>query len=285
MQIVTDRGSDFSPEQLEGLKIHFAPMRLVLDGKTYSSGVDIQADEFYELMAASSGFPSTSQATAGDFAGLYRELAKEDADILSLHISSGLSGTLDSARAGADMVPEARVTFWDTKWLSCPEGWQVEAAAKALLAGWPMEKVFERLEALRSKTVAMFTLDTLKYLIHGGRISHIKGLLGSLLHIRPVITVDPVSGKYTQLAQERTMKRSVQKMVELLSQRYSPGSELRVQIMHGKNPEMVAYLKESLEAVFRCRWLPTISVAPVLGAHTGGGVVAFSAAPFELFQF
>lgn len=285
MKIVTDRGSDFSLEQLAGLEIHFAPMRLVLDERTYSSGEDITPERFYELMSESSGFPSTSQATAGDFAEIYRNLAKEDPEILSIHISSGLSGTLDSARAAAEMVPEAKITFWDTKWLSCPEGWQVETAARALLAGWPLEKVFQRLEEVRTKTVAMFTLDTLKYLIHGGRISHIKGLLASLLHIRPVITVDPLSGKYAQLAQERTMKRAVQKMVELLSQTYAAGSELRVQIMHGMNPEMVVFLKESLDGVFRCRWLPTISVAPVLGAHTGAGVVAFCAAPVELFDF
>ena len=284
MKIVTDRGSDFSPEQLAGLEIHFAPMRLVLDGQTYSSGVDITPKRFYELMAESGGFPSTSQASAGDFVEMYRALAKEDPEILSIHISSGLSGTLDSARSAAEMVPEAKVTFWDTKWLSCSEGWQVEAAARALLAGWPMEKVFRRMEELRSKTVSMFTLDTLKYLIHGGRISHIKGLLASLLHIRPVITVDSVTGKYVQLAQERTMKRAVQKMVDLLGQTYAAGSELRVQIMHGMNPEMVSYLRESLEAAFHCRWLPTISVAPILGAHTGASVVALCAAPVELFD-
>ena len=124
----------------------------------------------------------------------------------------------------------------------------------------------------------------MKYLIHGGRISHIKGLLASLLHIRPVITVDPETGKYTQLAQERTMKRSVQKMVELLSATYATGSEMRMQLMHGANPEMVAFMKECFDQAFRCTWLPTISVAPVLGAHTGGNVVAFCAAPIELFE-
>ena len=284
MKIVTDRGTDLSPEQAEGLEIHYAPMRLMLDGKTYSSGEDITPEQFYELMAKTEGFPNTSQATAGDFASIYRELAKEDPEILSLHISGGLSGTLDSARAGAEMVPEAKVTFWDTKWLSCPEGWQVELAARALRAGWPLDKIMSRLETVRAQTIAMFTLDTLKYLIHGGRISHIKGLLASLLRIRPVITVDPVSGKYIQLAQERTMKRALQKMAELMVDRYGAGRVMRVQLIHGMNPEMVAVLKEEFERVFSCRWLPTLSVAPILGAHTGGSVVAISLAPAELFD-
>jgi DegV family protein with EDD domain len=284
MKIVTDRGTDLSAQQAAGLDIAYAPMRLTLDGKTYASGEDITPEDFYALMARSDGFPTTSQATAGDFAQIYSRLASEDPDILSIHISGGLSGTLDSARAGAEMVPEAKVTFWDSKWLSCGEGWQVEVAARAVKAGWSLERVMSHLETVRSQTVSMFTLDTLKYLIHGGRISHIKGLLASLLHIRPVITVDPETGKYTQLAQERTMKRSVQKMVELLSATYATGSEMRMQLIHGANPEMVAFMKECFEPAFRCTWLPTISVAPVLGAHTGGNVVAFCAAPIELFE-
>lgn len=284
MKIVTDRGCDLTEGQVEGLEIHYAPMRLTLDGRTYASGEDITPEQFYELMTQTEGYPTTSQATAGDFAQIYRRLAAEGAEILSLHISSGLSGTMDSARAGAEMVPEARVTFWDTKTLGCPEGWQVEAAARALAANWPLEKVLQRLDEIRRATLEMFTLDTLKYLIHGGRISHMKGLIASLLRIRPVISVDLDSGKYINLGQERTMKRAVEKMVELAQKTYAAGSELRVQLMHGNNPEMLAYMREVLESAFRCRWLPAMSVAPVLGAHTGPSVVAFAVAPVELFE-
>jgi DegV family protein with EDD domain len=284
MKIVTDRGCDLTAGQMEGLEIHFAPMRLTLDGRTYSSGEDITPEAFYELMAQSDGYPTTSQATAGDFAQLYRRLAEQNDQILSVHISSGLSGTLDSARAGAEMVPEAKVTFWDTKTLGCPEGWQVEVAARALLANWPLERVLHRLDEIRQATFEMFTLDTLKYLIHGGRISHMKGLIASLLRIRPVITVDLESGKYASLAQERTMKKAVEKMVELAQKTYAAGSELRVQLMHGNNPEMLVFMKETLDNAFRCHWLPAVSVAPVLGAHTGPSVVAFAIAPVDLFK-
>ncbi len=284
MKIVTDRGCDLSAEQLEGLEIHFAPMRLTLDGVTYNSGVDITPEAFYDLMNQTEGFPTTSQATAGDFASLYKQLAAEDPEILSLHISGGLSGTLDSAHAGAQMVPEAKVKFWDTKWLSCPEGWQVEMAARMLKAGFSLDQVFDRLKELRSATLAMFTLDTLKYLIHGGRISHLKGLLASLLHLRPVITVDHETGKYTPMGQERTMKRAVQRMAELIAKMYPLGSNLRIQIMHGKNPAMVELLRETLAGMFQCQWMPTMAVAPVLGAHTGGSVIGVAAAPAHLFD-
>jgi DegV family protein with EDD domain len=107
MQIVVDRGMDLAGKQLKDLDLHFAPLRLTLDGKTYVSGVDIQVDEFYKLLGETDGYPITSQPSAGDFAELYRELAKTDPEILSIHISSGLSGTINAAQAGAAMVPEA----------------------------------------------------------------------------------------------------------------------------------------------------------------------------------
>jgi fatty acid-binding protein DegV len=111
-----------------------------------------------------------------------------------------------------------------------------------------------------------------------------KGLIASLLRIRPVITVDLESGKYASLAQERTMKKAVEKMVELAQKTYAAGSDLRVQLMHGANPEMLVFMKETLDNAFHCHWLPSVSVAPVLGAHTGPSVVAFSVAPVELFE-
>ncbi len=284
MQIVTDRGSDFAPAQLKGLKIHFAPMRLTLDDKTYSSGEDLSPEAFYDLIQQTDGFPTTSQPSAGEFAELYRSLAREDPDIFSIHISSGLSGTLDSARAGAAMVPEAHVTFWDTKTLSCPEAWQVEAAARALQAGWPLERTFQLLETIRQKCEGMFTLDTLRYLIHGGRISHLKGLLASVLHIRPVIGVGKEDGKYITLGQERLMKRALQKIADVTAGLYPEGTPLRVQLLHGKNPEALEMLRERMAGMFECHWTPTANVAPILGAHTGASLVGLSVGPACVFE-
>jgi DegV family protein with EDD domain len=284
MWIVTDRGSDFSAEQLSDLGVQFVPMHLTLDDKTYSSGEDITSEQFFDLLELSQGYPTTSQATVGDFASIYRRLAEVDPEIFSIHISSGLSGTLDSARSGAALVPEARVTFWDTMTLSCPEAWQVEAAARALKAGWPLERVLTYLGQIRLATEGMFTLDTLKYLIHGGRISHMKGLVASLLRIQPVIGVDKISGKYDTRGQERTMKKALQTLTNTLLKYYSEGSHLRVQLLHGKNPDGVAMLKEMVGKLFDCKWDPTAVVGPILGAHTGGGLVGLSAAPVDVFQ-
>jgi DegV family protein with EDD domain len=283
MQIVTDRGCDFSQEQLTNMKIHFVPMRLTLDGKTYSSGDEISPEAFYDLLTTTESFPTTSQATVGDFENLYRELAKEDPDILSIHISSGLSGTINSAKAAAANVPEANVTIVDTKTLSCAEAWQVEAAYHAVQAGIPLDKILPMLSQIGKKTEGMFTLDTLKYLIHGGRISHLKGLLASMLNIKPVIGVEKEFGKYYTLAQEITMKRAIRKLGQVLTRFFPEGSKLRVQMVHGKNPEGIELLRDSLLSLFQVHWMPTLSVAPILGAHTGAGVVGVIAGPQELF--
>ncbi|HEX9018648.1 MAG TPA: DegV family protein [Anaerolineaceae bacterium] len=284
MQILTDRASDLAAPQLAGLNIHFVPMRLTLDDKTYSSGEDLSPADFYDLLETTEGFPVTSQPSAGDFAEIYRQLAKTDPEILSIHVSSGLSGTLNSAKAGAEMVPEAKVTFWDTKTLSCPEAWQVEAAARGLQAGWPLEKIQQSMEKIRQSAEGIYTLDTLKYLIHGGRISHLKGLLASVLHIRPVIGVEKESGKYYTLGQERTMKRALQKLAEIAGNFFPEGTPLRVQLLHGKNPEGLEILHEMMASRYPCQWTPTATVGPILGAHTGGGLVGLSVGPADIFR-
>jgi DegV family protein with EDD domain len=284
MQIVTDRGCDISDEQLNGIEIHFAPMHLTLDGKNYSSGENISSAEFYDLLETTEGLPVTSQAVSGDFAAIYKNLAKTDPEILSIHISSGLSGTYQSAIAGAQMVPEAHVTHWDTKTLSGPEAWQVEAAAHAAKNGWQMNEILGLLQRIRNAAEGMFTVESLRYLIHGGRISHIQGLIASLLQIRPVIGVGKEDGKYYTLAKERTTQKALQKMAQAITQFHPEGSQLRAQLLHGKNFEAISRLKEEVEKLFECTWAPTIQVGPVLGAHTGATLAGICIAPLALMK-
>jgi DegV family protein with EDD domain len=284
MQIVTDSAADLSPEQLEGLDIHYAGLRITLDGKTYESGVDLDPITFYQMLTKTDGYPTTSQPSAGDFADIYRKLAQKDPEILSVHISSGLSGTCNAARLGAEMVPEAKVTLWDSKTLSCPLGWQVEEAARMVQAGAKLNDILTRLAELREKVEAMYTLDTLKYLIHGGRINHITGLLASMLNIKPIIGVEKELGKYIQLAKHITTKRAIHGIADLVAGWYGLGSKLRVQLLHGNNMEGVEILREKMSQMFECQWMPTTPIAPVLGAHTGPGMVGLAVSPMSLFE-
>jgi len=285
MQIVTDSGTDLCllPEQVAELDIHVVPLIVTLEDKSYREGVDIQPDEFYRLLAATDSLPITSQPSAGDFAETYRRLAVTDPDILSIHMTSGLSGTFNTAQAGAELVPEANVTHVDTKTLSAAAGWQVEAAARALKAGWSKEQVLALMERIGAASDSMYTLKELKYLIHGGRISHMKGLIASVLNIKPLIGVEKVNGTYVQLGQTRTFKRAVKGLVDLMAQQHAPGSALRVQVLHSHNPEGAAMLRELVDQRFDCTWLPVGPMSLVLGAHTGPSMVGVAYAPLAAF--
>jgi DegV family protein with EDD domain len=283
MQIVSDRGADLSPEQLEKLSINFAPLRVTLDGKSYTSGIDLHPAEFYQMLDNTESFPTTSQPAAGDFVELYKNLARIDPDILSIHISSGLSGTISSARTAASMVPEANVTIVDTLTLSVPEGWIVQAAALALKAGWSMERIQAQIEKIKEQSNGIFTLSTLKYLVHGGRISHMKGLIASLLNIKPIIGIEKENGTYVTHGQEITLKRAISKMVDVVAELYPQGKLLRVQPIHGFNMEGVDYMCKLLKERLSVYLEPTTYVAPVLGAHTGAGLVGMAVAPMDLF--
>ena len=285
MQIVTDSGTDLllSREQLEELEIHVVPLVVTLEGKTYREGVDIETDEFYRLLAESDSLPTTSQPSAGDFAEIYRDLAATDPDILSIHMSSGLSGTFNAAQIGASMVPEANITLVDTKTLSAAAGWQVEAAARAAKAGWSVEQILALMERIGDASESAYTLQELKYLIHGGRISHMKGLVASILNIKPLIGVEKEGGTYVQHGQSRTFKRAVQGLVNIMSEKHPPGSALQVQVLHSYNFEGAAMLKDLIDKTFKCTWLPEGHMSLVLGAHTGPSMIGAAYARQEVF--
>ncbi len=286
MKIVTDSGADliFPQEVLDDLEVSILPLVVNLDDKSYREDIDITTEEFYHLLEASNAMPTTSLPPAGDFAKVYRELGKAGDEILSIHISSGLSGTYQSALAGADMEQDVNVTHFDAKTLSAAVGWMVEAAWRGIKAGWPKEKILQVLERIRDGSDSIYTLKELKYLINGGRISHMKGLIASLLNIKPIIGVEKEGGTYVQLGQERTFNRALDGLVKQMKKLHPPGSRLRVQVLHSFNHEGAALLKEKIDKAFRVSWLPTGSMSLVLGAHTGPSMVGVAFAPQEIFD-
>jgi DegV family protein with EDD domain len=279
MQIVSDSGYDLSPQQQKLINIHTLPLKITLNNVTYRSGIDIQPEEFYNLLASTEKMPTTSTPSPGEFQEIYQQVAEKDPDILSIHISSGLSGTYGVAEIAAKEFSGANITLVDTRTLSAEMGWQIEAAARGIQAGWSLEKILKHMDKVREASEMIFTLPDLSYLIHGGRISHLKGLLASLLGIKPIIGVDKSTGKYADLAKSRTFKRAIQAIPAYVAEKFKEGTRLRVQIGHAGNPEAAEQLREATEALFECDWLPDCSISPVLGAHTGRGLVGLLFAP------
>jgi len=282
MQIVTDSGCDLSDEQKKGLPIHVVPLGLVLNGVSYDKNHPITPAEFYQKMVETDVYPSTSQASAGDFADVYRELSANGEEILSIHISSGLSGTLNSAKVGGALVPNAKITYWDSKTLSSGLGWQVQAAALAIKKGWSLDKILERLALIRDQVDGMFTLKEMRYLIHGGRVSHLEGLMAQVLNVKPIIAVEHEKGTYVTAGKLINFKRALAQIVEINYEKFK-NEKVRAQIVHGINPEGVEYLKEKLQEKLDVVFEEVLPVSPVLGAHTGPTLTGLIIGPMSFF--
>ena len=284
MKIVTDCAADMLPEELQSLGITMAPLFIQFPEGEVSSA-DITADEFYTRLAAMRpSIPSTTQPSSGIFANIYRNLAQVDPQILSIHISSGLSGTFNAARIGGEAAaPQAEVNTWDTLTLSGGERFQVLAAALAAKAGWVMASIQKRLDEIRANTETIFTLETLEYLARGGRIGRVQALAGTLLDIKPVIHVDHKDGKYTTVNKSRTISKSLTAIVDHLHAKYTD-TPLWVSVMHGKFADKSEALASQLSERLNIAKMEIMRISPVLGVHTGPGVVGAAVVPISLMK-
>jgi DegV family protein with EDD domain len=283
MKIVTDCAADMSAEELEQLDIIQAPLFIQFPEGEINSA-DISADDFYNrLEAMRPVIPTTAQPSSGIFADLYRKLAEKEKQILSIHISSGLSGTINSARDGGEQVkPEVHVSYWDTLTLSGGERFQVMAAALASKANWAMHSIQDRLGKIRERSEVIYTLDTLEYLARGGRIGRVKAMAGALLNLKPVIRVDS-DGKYTTVTTARTLNKSINAITEHLYNRYTQ-TPLWVTVLHGRFAEKAELLAGELRARLNIAKLEVARISPVLGVHTGPGIVGAAVVPMDIME-
>jgi DegV family protein with EDD domain len=282
MKIVTDCAADMPAEELERLNITQAPLYIQFpEGEVNSAG--ITADEFYNrLEAMRPAIPTTAQPSSGMFAEIYRKLAGAGKQIMSIHISSGLSGTLNAARLGAEQS-QAPVSTWDTLTLSGGERFQVLAAALASRAGWTLHAIQERLEKIRAHTEVIYTLETLEYLARGGRIGRVQALMGSVLKIKPVIRVERADGKYSTVTKSRTIPQALEAITDHLHRMYG-ATPVWVNILHGHFHTGAESFSKLVAARLNVAKLEVNRISPVLGVHTGPGIVGCAVVPMELMQ-
>ncbi len=283
MKIVTDCAADLPNEELESLGIIQAPLYIQFpEGEV--SATDISADDFYNrLEAMAPVIPSTAQPSAGIFSELYSKVADAGKGILSIHISSGLSGTINSARVGAEHLKDAVVHVFDSMTLSGGERFQVLAAARAAKAGWNLKAILERLEKIRANTEVIYTLETLEYLARGGRIGRVQALMGSVLKIKPIIHVDHKDGKYSTVAKGRTVTQNLGTIVDHLVAMYG-SVPLWATVLHGRFAESADALAGLMKERLNIGKLEILRISPVLGVHTGPGIVGTAVMPMELAE-
>jgi DegV family protein with EDD domain len=283
MKIVTDCAADIPPEERESLGIIEAPLYIQFpEGEVNSA--DLTADEFYNrLEAMRPDVPTTAQPSSGMFADLYRVLAETSKNILSVHISSGLSGTFNSARLGAEGVKEAIVNVLDTMTLSGGERFQVLAAAMAARAGWGLDAIKERLSAIREQTEVIYTLETLEYLARGGRIGRVQALMGAALKIKPIIRVDRADGKYSTVSKSRTIPQAIERIADHLHEMYKD-TPVWITVLHGRFHEGAESMAKMLSERLNGTKIEVMRISPVLGVHTGPGIVGAAVVPMKLME-
>jgi DegV family protein with EDD domain len=284
MKIVTDCAADLTKSEIEKLEISVAPLFIQFpDGEV--NAVDITPDNFYErLKSMAPKIPTTAQPSAGIFTNIYKSLTETGEGVVSIHISGGLSGTIESARLGATQLPGKSVEIVDSLTLSGGERFQVLAAAMAAKAGWLKEDILEKVSKIREANQVIYTLETLEYLQRGGRIGRVQALAGSLLHLKPIICVEKSDGKYSTVGKERTVPKALVAITEYIAKIYGKDTPLWITVLHGQLAEQAHNLGELVHEKLNVGKLEVLRISPVLGVHTGPGIVGLAAVPIHLME-
>ena len=279
--IVVDSTPGLSQDYVERHGIRVVPLYLKIGDKTYRDGVDITEDEFYSLLPKADPLPTTSQPSAGDFAKVYDELVAEGATgIVSVHLSSGISGTVNSANLAAQQLSEVPVRVVDTLYAAAAHVFVIEAGVRARAAGADLDGIVEAMQRVIDQVKLVFMVETLEYLYKGGRIGGAAALVGSLLQFKPLLFLD--DGRIDALERVRTSKRALVRMVEVVGEWLGRDEPLAVVVMHAHCPETAAALAAHLPKALNVVNVRTCHIPPVLGAHVGNGTVGLGACPVSL---
>jgi len=267
VKIVTDSTAYLSPEEIARYDVHVVPLKVIFGADAYSEGIDITTEEFYRRIATAKAFPTTSQPSVNDFTRIYSELAQRGHPILSIHISSKLSGAVNSATAARVELPQAQIEVVDS--LSIAMRMLVTPAAEAAAKGVPLPQLKASIEKLNASINAVGALDTLEYLWKGGRIGRAQALLGTMLRIKPVLAFE--GGELKVLAKPRTAHKAIGYIMELMAERAKGSAPIHAMVVHTHAAELALMLKEEVQARFNCAELGFVELGPALGTHIGPG--------------
>jgi len=272
--IVTDSTAYLPTPILEKHSIEVIPLVLIWDGETYQDGIDITPAAFYTRLASSDSLPSTSQPSVEAFKESFQTLLDQGKDVAAILISSGISGTVNSAFQAKTALNTDRIEIIDSQTAGMATGLQVIAAARTAASGGTLQHVTEVAKQAQSKTDVVFAVDTLEFLHKGGRIGGAKRFLGSMLNIKPILEMK--AGKIDAADQVRTQKRALDRLMEIIEERSADASPLHMAVMHSNVPDQAQALLERIEAHFEPEDLYLAELSPVIGTHVGPGTLAIT---------
>jgi len=279
IKIIVDSASSIAPDLAQELGIHLIPMKVLFGEETYLDGVNLDSNQFYERLVSSPQLPKTSQPSAGEFLDLFQRLTADGSELLCILISHQLSGTLSSAEAARDMLPNRSIHIFNSLSVSIGEGLMAMAAADMAAAGQPIEAILARLERMRTQMRIYFVVDTLEYLQRGGRIGGATAFLGTLLKVKPLLYIE--NGRIEPLEKVRTKQKAVERMVTLMEGHFGKNTPIWSGIAHLHSPDEAAELEAIVRARFNCKRTLTGDVGPTIGTHAGPGVMGLAICPME----
>ncbi len=273
IKIVTDSTCDLPKEVVENLDITVVPLYINFSDKSYVDGVDITRKEFYEKIPDYDHPPTTSVPSINAFVEEYKKLIKRGADaIISIHISSLLSGSFNVASLAADAVGKSIVKTFDANQLTLGTGLVVELAAKLTRTGASFDEIMTKIRDLADRTGTFAALDTMKFLRRSGRVSMIKASLGSVLQIKPIMKM--MHAKVGMDA-ARTTRGAYQRLIDIIR---SLGPLQELHLVHTNAPREAELLRQQAIDLFPQETVPySVDVTPVIGSHIGPGAVGFVA--------
>jgi DegV family protein with EDD domain len=273
--IVTDSAASIPEALLAELKIHCVPYYIHHGNKAWRDLATIQRDEFYAWLPSVDELPTTASPGPGDYLDLYRKLGAESGvtDVISIHMTSKGSGAYQAACSAkamiAEVLPKLRVKIIDTLNVSLCHGWMVIEAARAALRGASTSAILERIQRMIPATQMIQTADTLRYLYMGGRIGKATQLVGSLLNIKPLISMR--EGVIVAVGKTRSRARAYERMVEMVEQTVGRGARIKIAYVHAAAREEAEKIRELVETNFEVLEGFVAELSPALGVHSGPG--------------
>ena len=265
VKIVTDSTADLPDELVKELGIIVVPIYVRFGEEVYRDRVDISEDEFYHRLTEGSVHPNTTQPGPQDFVDVYQKLVQGADGIVSIHISAKLSGTCNSALMAKEMMgKKCPIEVVDAETLSMALGLVVIAAARAAKAGKSMDEVVAVAKQAMPKIHLLALLDTLKYLLLGGRIGKAKALLGSILNVKPMLTLK--DGEVVPAGQARNRAKGIDRLFEFAQ---STANIQELTVVHSTTPDEAQALAERLGSVFDKEKIIISRLGPALGTHIG----------------
>lgn len=263
IKIVTDSSVTIEPEVAKELDITIVPLSVMVDGVVYSDA-DLEEGEFLRLMQSSRNLPKTSQPPVGVFADVFERLAEDGAQIISIHMSHALSGTVEAARQGATLA-NADVTVVDSSFTDQAMKFQVTEAAKLAKEGASLEEILTRIEEVKEKTELYIGLSTLENLVKGGRIGRVSGLISSLLNIRVIMQMK--DHQLEPIVKGRGAK-TFKKWLDDLTASLQIKQVAEIGISYAGSPELALEMKESLQPYVK-KPISVLETGSIIQTHTG----------------